>query len=108
MVKMYRQGDILLVEKQLPEGCMDAKTNVLALGEGSGNAHVMEGAKVVQKEDDIFVIITQEQEATLRHVNLQTKQQADHNEIKVQPGIYEVVHQREHDEITQEWRRIAD
>lgn len=108
-MKMVRQGDILLVKvDHVPEDAKQ-KDNILALGEGSGNAHLVQNAKVVVKEMDTYVIVDEDtKNAILAHNNLTTGQKADHDPITLEAGAYKVMNQRRYNTITRRVERIVD
>jgi len=93
---MYRQGDILLVRfAGLPNEVIqprDAKGRlVLAEGEATGHAHaiVHSGARLHGSEsDDRLLEVLAEDGVDLVH--------EEHATIRIPPGVYRVIHQREH------------
>lgn len=91
----YRQGDILLVacnelpldvKEELPE---DGRV-VLARGELTGHAHVMDASRVRYFREDGtghgFVRV--DGEADLQH--------EEHERLRIAPGVYRVLRQREY------------
>jgi hypothetical protein len=95
--KMYRQGDVLLVEVDAPPNGLKEKDNVLARGEATGHSHRIEGAKVYVTKDGMQVVQV-ERAARLVH--------EEHGEIAVGPGLYKVVVQREY--TPQRARQVRD
>jgi hypothetical protein len=102
----YRQGDVALVRvAKLPPGTKRVKAKatrpiVLAEGEVTGHAHTMERVGVAEystPQTDTRYIVA-EVEAWLRH--------QEHAPITVEPGVYEIRHQREY--APGEIRRVAD
>lgn len=103
---MYRQGDVLLVPvKAVPhEAAPIAREGgrlILAHGEATGHAHVVEGeaeflASDVEDLERRFLRV--EKEAELVH--------DEHATVTLPPGDYEVVRQREYS--PEEIRRVAD
>ena len=92
---MYRQGDVLLVPIERPEGVEPEAAGeiVLALGEVTGHRHRFagrsrSGARAYRKGPDRFVEV-------LRGARLVHE---EHSTIDVAPGFYEVVIQSEYDE----------
>ena len=85
--KMYRQGDVLLVEVDAPPNGLKEKDNVLARGEATGHSHRIEGAKVYVTEDGMQVVQV-ERAARLVH--------EEHGEMVIPQGTYEVVLQEEY------------
>lgn len=101
---MYRQGDVLLKPaKNIPDEAKPVKRDqgrvVLAYGEVTGHAHAIttRGVELLEREAERYLRV--KDAAELRH--------EEHSTIKVPPGIYEVVIQREYDD-AEEWRRVAD
>ena len=87
MATMYRQGDVLLVAKEIPLAGLKEKDNVLARGEATGHSHRIEGAKVYVTEDGMQVVQV-ERAARLVH--------EEHGEMAIPHGTYEVVLQQEY------------
>ena len=85
--KMYRQGDVLLVEVDAPPNGLKEKDNVLARGEATGHSHRIEGAKVYVTGDGMQVVQV-ERAARLVH--------EEHGEMAIPQGTYEVVLQEEY------------
>ena len=82
------QGDVLLWPiKAVPEGAevQPGNRHVLAEGEVTGHAHVLEGAELAVLEAER--IVTAAAGAALRH--------EDHGPIAVPPGAYRVIQQVE-------------
>lgn len=108
---LFRQGDVLLRRiSGLPDGVRE-KDNVVALGEATGHAHAMYGdACVLISDDTQFVDVRGE--AFIVHTSdvshMSNKSDADHREILIPPGQYEVVVQREYDYAAELERRVQD
>ena len=114
MVKIYRQGDVLLREIRKPKlnNYKSKKDNVvLALGEATGHHHTIdEDVEIYWNENDdiekfaldgtssqpIFVNIVKE--TSLKH--------QEHAPIKIDQGWYEVIRQREYH--PERIRRVQD
>ena len=96
--KMYRQGDVLLVKvESYPEEAEKLDHTTVAYGEATGHHHTFErGAELMELDDMVWVVA--EEPAPLTH--------QEHDTIIVDPGIYEVKHQREY--TPQEVRRVID
>ena len=101
--RLVRQGDVLLVQvDKLPDERVDedsaAARHVLAEGEATGHAHVLEGTdvrRVVLSRSRRWApslhwtyIVVGAHGATLRH--------EEHLPIAIEPGTYEVRRQREY------------
>ena len=92
MVKMYRQGDILLREIEvIPEGVKPSNNDVILRGEATGHAHRIVNGTIFTLEtfrsEEMY--IEAKPEAALIH--------EEHNTIQVEAGFYEVIRQREYD-----------
>ena len=103
--RMIRQGDVMLRPvTEVPQGAkqigrQDGRV-ILAEGEVTGHHHAIRDAGVALLESDgrRFVSVA-DGGAELKH--------EEHATIKIEPGLYEVVIQREYDD-AEEWRRVAD
>lgn len=99
----YRQGDVLLKRvgvlppeaKKRPD---DAGRVVLAYGEVTGHAHAIDSsfATMYGVADKDWLVARPG--ATLCH--------EEHSALVLEPGIYEVIRQREYQ--NQGWRRVSD
>jgi len=99
MAKTYRQGDVLLIEQPLPRSWLPARLSrvardagrlVLAYGEVTGHAHVIDApeAEAVQLSDqDNGRFLKLMSDAPLVH--------EEHDTIKVPKGTYRVVQQEQ-------------
>jgi len=86
----YRQGDIYLRSALAPANAqwkLAPKRLVLAEGEVTGHAHVMEATDLDLCERDGVLYLRVASETLLRH--------EEHGSIAVAPDIYEVVRQAE-------------
>ena len=102
-VKMYRQGDVLLIPvSRIPDGChkeeVDGFRVVLAFGEVTGHAHAIDAAlaETFKVANERYLIA--KDGAVLRH--------EEHSPITLPPGAYKVQLQREYEH--QGWRRVID
>lgn len=106
---MVRQGDILLIPITKEQALTmrriavprDQGKVVLAYGEVTGHAHVLEGEGVELFEtptegDRILTIDPKRKDAALRHVDLPTGGKGDHDMIPLVSGDYIVRRQREY------------
>ncbi len=88
MQKMYRQGDILLVEvSQIPPRHHRVAGNVLARGEATGHVHRIQQGIVVKTHDTGALFVVAHSGTTLVH--------DEHGPIAIDPGKYQVIRQRE-------------
>jgi hypothetical protein len=120
--EMYRQGDVLLVKLEphlVPFGLVPLDVGqkvILAYGEHTGHAHVLDGAKVkaVLRSDHPITTwdaaaerFIQVLEGThLRHLDLPRGEAptGEHADIALSPGVYRVIRQREWtDDDEQRW-----
>lgn len=91
IIKMYRQGDLLLKEVvRLPHKLREIKNKILAEGEMSGHAHIIVDGAVYEtinmENNQMFAIAGKN--TTLIH--------DEHNPIKLPSGLYHVIRQREY------------
>lgn len=99
-----RQGDVLLISEQVPEGAtkepLEAGRIVLAHGEATGHAHAVRSkyATPYMASDKRRFLLIQGGRATLKH--------DEHGAVKVPPGTYRVVRQREWQD--EEIRNVED
>lgn len=109
-MSVMRQGDVLLVPvKAVPDTATKQRTQrrvVLAEGEATGHAHVIESPDV-----SLYEIVTEGDVAEMRQRFLTVEAEValvhdEHATITVEPGIYEILRQREY--MPQEIRRVAD
>lgn len=94
-----RQGDVYLIKvDSLPEGLVKRNDNVLVEGETTGHKHRLKTQTLSVYEDgeDMFVDLSKATE--LVH--------EEHLPIKVEPGVWKVVRQREYS--PSENRRVLD
>lgn len=91
---MIRQGDVLLRRVQaLPEGALRVNRGgsiVLARGEATGHAHVVENGSVAHYLLGGLDYLAVDREATVTH--------EEHAPVSLAPGVWEVRRQREYDE----------
>lgn len=110
MKQDYRHGDVILVAlDKLPKTSLkkvaSGKDYVLAEGEVTGHKHVItaeRGTKVEILKDDNgrYYLKVNDKAATLTH--------QEHNALTVEPGIYLVGKEQEHDYFAKENRRVFD
>ncbi len=97
--KTYRQGDVLIKQiKDLPEGLTKSKDNfkqrvVLAYGEVTGHAHAFYNPK------DVELLESNDIKGTRKFLNIKSLSKLKHEEhstLTFNPGIYEVIQQKEY------------
>jgi uncharacterized membrane protein (UPF0182 family) len=102
----YRQGDVLLIKvtprssaRATPVPPVDGRV-ILAYGEQTGHAHAIDAALAElfdEHQGQLYLRVTRP--GSLGH--------EEHAPIALEPGWYQVVHQREYmDGMT--WRRVRD
>jgi hypothetical protein len=98
---IYRQGDVLLRKvADLPDGFKKAKSNIVAEGEATGHNHRLEGGDVMVKGREMMVWVVGPDPAELVH--------EEHAAIGIEPGVYEVIRQREEALNSWGWSNVAD
>jgi len=102
-MKVYRQGDVLLIEQKLPKESKkidpSSRGYVLAEGEATGHAHVIKtghDVSMFEKDNERYLHITDN--VDLVH--------DEHGTVIIDPGDYRIVHQVEY--TPKEIRRVAD
>ena len=104
MTKGYQQGDVILKRSRIPKGATKQTPSprgyVLAEGEATGHAHVLdvEPCEMYEKDGTIWVRVLGS--ATLRH--------EEHHAQTIAPGTYRVERVTEVDPFTEETRRVQD
>jgi len=98
--KLFRQGDVMLVEiQELPKNLKE-KDNVLALGEVTGHSHRFESKqKIVFQDEEGQQFVTLPKSQKLVH--------EEHQVLEIPKGKYKVVLQREFD-IVEGTRQVLD
>lgn len=95
-MKMYRQGDVLLVETKEPTATHPRESLVVLEGEITGHSHRLTSGAVLDCLEDTFV-----------HAVEGTKMvHEEHDTITIPEGWYKVIRQREYDE--KEIRYVRD
>lgn len=107
---MYRQGDVLLVKMDMPKSLNEVKMDrvILAYGEVTGHAHVLEREKVVALMNhprpdkaawdsgaERFIQVLEK--TSLKHLDLPRGDAptGEHADVALDPGTYKVIRQRE-------------
>ena len=89
-LKMYRQGDVLLRQiPQLPNYVRKRKDKRIAEGEIADHAHVILNGAVYEVHD-------QSDELYVKADDITTIAHEEHNSIKLEKGVYEVIRQQEY------------
>jgi hypothetical protein len=98
---MYRQGDILLRKvDSLPKKAKKKDSNVILEGEATGHAHRIQNGLIFEIGWPTEMYIKAQKGATITH--------DEHETIDIEPGIYQVVRQREYDPSLRDGRWIED
>lgn len=86
---LKRQGDLLLVKiEMIPEGALKQNHRVLAEGEATGHLHELDTGELYEKDGTLFFSVPDLSTATLNH--------PEHGAVTFDPGVYQVVRQREY------------
>jgi len=113
---IFRHGDVLLVECDLPIDAKVTENKMLKAGEESNHGHFIsgEGIEVLEKEDEMFVKVDGNN-CSIRHLLIDamtTKQEVwtgEHTDIKLPKGkTFKVIGQVEYDPYADEIRRVQD
>lgn len=102
---ILQQGDVLIIqESSLPEDCKkinrSAKGYILAEGEVTGHAHVIEEEIKFYKDKQGRLFFKAEKTVTVKH--------EEHEAISVSPGIYRIDIVQEYDHFAEEARKVVD
>ena len=100
-MKLYQQGDVLCKTISIPAGAgkKDGK-KVLAEGEATGHAHVVEGdAELLELGDRLFLRVLSGNARVIHE---------EHKPIEIPPGEYEIERVREYDHFREEARQVVD
>lgn len=92
-MKLYRQGDVLLVESELPKNAKETPTHnrVLAYGEVTGHKHRLTGSVQMYASEETTYFVADEGTKLVHE---------EHAVLDVPPATYKVVLQREFDLVT--------
>lgn len=103
--KMYRQGDVILVQVDKAEGIEARhKELTIAYGEVTGHHHTLypetKESFIVEflKDNERFVEL--DAEFLLKH--------QEHGEIRIAPGTYKIRIEREYDPFSKKMRKVID
>lgn len=116
-MKYYHHGDVLLIATTEIEGSkMEVKNNhnILALGEITGHAHVIDAKKTTLfKNEDGIMFLQVDSPVDLRHLNIKTFGEIPANEyphapIKIDPGNYEIRIVKQYDPWKKELENVRD
>lgn len=111
MEKQIVQGDILFVRydfNRVEKDCQLVPTKVIALGERTGHAHVIEGPGRLFV-DYYHQYLVADDDVEVRHIS-QLKNDRDklHGVAKLPKGTWRVTQQRFHDYKAKEKRKVVD
>ena len=100
-----RQGDVLLTKiahSPKAKGKTQKRDRgfvVLAYGEATGHAHVLEekGVELIEIEDVGDMVVTAEGISILRHIDIRTRTPSpDHDDVEIDKGKWKVTRQTEY------------
>ena len=105
MEKIYRHGDVLLVDVGSMEVKGEVKTYngefVVAEGEHTGHAHRLRGNNIkVVMSDGMAKYLILSDTCQLLH--------EEHNQLQVAPSTYEIIIENEYDYFEEEIRKVRD
>ena len=114
----FWQGDLLLQSvDRIPRGAKKNPDNIIALGEATNHAHILDGGQTAiytfnesfwNKDAIPTIFIEVKKLTTLRHINIVTKEQADHAPVELLPGIYKVIRQVEMNPFDRKMHLVLD
>lgn len=111
-MKQYRQGDLLIEEvSNIPKGLKKINDKILARGEGSNHVHVIDKKNVdIYENDDLITThyLRIWNKSTIKHLDENTGNQAEHDPIVLDSGNYKIIRQREFNPYKQEIERVQD
>lgn len=88
---------------------------VVARGEISGHSHVIIGGELVEKNGRLYVVSTEDNQATIKHLVekawVEEERQewtGEHLDILISPGIYEIDFVHQLDPMTRLKSRVVD
>jgi len=101
-MKKYIQGDVIIREAQIPKGAHRIKSKVLAEGEQTGHAHVVDQFADLYRDENnrLFLRADHGEPATATH--------QEHNPVEISEGEYTIQIVREFDYESFEERQIRD
>jgi hypothetical protein len=100
MANIYRHGDLLFRSiEYLPENIPKRSGNIVEYGEVTGHKHVFNGMAELFGHNQVTHVKV-EQDTVLTH--------EEHKPIKMEPGFYEVVREREYNPFEESWRSSLD
>jgi len=110
---IVRQGDCLFKPvSKIPLDAKEVKNKIVARGEHSNHSHIITGNALVLEKDGIFFIDATDasvehllESAWLSGVKEWTK---EHDPIKLNPGLYEMVPQRQYNPYEKVIERVRD
>lgn len=111
----FRQGDVLLQRVEaLPAGATPVENKTVAKGEHSNHHHILTGDALLFEDKQTGKLFVQVVSPTgkLEHINTLTGQIAEHLPIEqargFEPGVYEVIPQKEYNPFTKAAEAVRD
>ena len=97
-----RHGDLTqtLVES-IPKSAKPIESRTLAEGEATGHKHMLRGQAVILEDP----------ETQTKYIKVEGRTQViheEHNAIELEPGLYKLEYEREHDYLENNIRRVMD
>ncbi len=116
---MYRQGDVLIERIDEIPTTKDCTDRLLVRGEGRNHAHYImgEGVSIGIPEDTentseremVTHYLSITEEARLEHLLIDSEMWTEeHDTIRIPPGTYKVIRQREYDPYARAIRMVKD
>lgn len=106
-MKMYRQGDVLLVTvDSMPENAQDVTESdriVLAYGEVTGHAHALYEPQTEETPHGKARLLDTGFERFLKVLEPTQLKHEEHTAIDLAPGVYRVIQQREYTDEEARW-----
>jgi len=101
----YQHGDVIITKiNKLPDNAKIVKPkasgNILADGESTGHAHVVDPTKTVMYSVGTALYLVVKERATVTH--------EEHKPIDIDEGVYEIGRVQEYDHFAEEARNVED
>lgn len=106
MEKLIRHGDVLLrAVKSVPDGeKLSVKKYVVAEGEVTGHCHTLEAPK----KSKIEVVITGQMVRYLVLSDTCQLRHQEHKDLRIEPGMYEIIQEQEYDYFEEQRKKVVD
>jgi hypothetical protein len=118
-LRQFWHGDLLLQEvKSIPKRCKKVDTDILAEGESTHHAHQLTGGQFsvfmeprpsyIRTDVPETLFVQVKKPTTLVHIDLLTKEKADHDPVILPVGLFELIRQEEEDPLNRRSRLVYD